>query len=221
MMGDYQYILRKSIAVLLILFFMNSIFLIFTPEVYIDPQTLVPIALLTAITCIDVTIRSISPQRDRYSRVVVGVAFLLFPFMVALPYYEWHLVISKYQHHLLFFVAPVGILILLFGSVILLVSRIQIGQYGGAKITLEEDHRLITNGMYRHIRNPQYLGFLLIFIGYSFSLGGLIIAVVTALGLFIVFRSRILLEEKLLLEAFGEEYAEYMRRTWKLLPRIY
>ena len=106
---------------------------------------------------------------------------------------------------------PTGVTILLFGSVILLVSRIQIGQYGGAKIAVEEDHRLIMDGLYRHIRNPQYLGFLLIFAGYSFSLGSLII----------IFRSRMLLEEKLLLETFGEEYAEYMRRTWKLLPRIY
>lgn len=221
MMGDYQYILGKSIAVLLVLFFMNSIFLIFTPEVYIDPQTLVPIALLTVITCIDVAIRSISSQSDRYNRAIVGVAFLLFPFMVALPYYEWHLLISKYQLNLLLLMAPTGVMILLFGSVILLVSRIQIGQYGGAKITVEEGHRLIVDGMYRHIRNPQYLGFLLIFTGYSLSLGSLVMTTITVLGLFIIFRSRMLLEEKLLLEAFGEEYAEYMRRTWRLLPRIY
>jgi protein-S-isoprenylcysteine O-methyltransferase Ste14 len=141
--------------------------------------------------------------------------------MVALPYYEWRYLSSMYLPNLLFFMTPAGVIILLGGSVILLVSRIQIGRYVGGKITIEEDHRLITDGMYKHIRNPQYLGFILLLAGYSFSLGSLIVTVMTVLGLFVIFRSRILLEEKILLETFGEGFKEYMNRTWRLLPYIY
>ena len=195
---------------------MNSIFLIFTPEVFTDLLTLVPIVLLSVVICIDVAIRSISSERDRYNRIIVGLAFLLFPFMVALPYYEWYYLTSMYFPDLLSLMTLTGVMVLLLGSIILLTSRIQIGHYGGGKITIEKDHRLITDGMYRHIRNPQYLGFILIFAGYSFSLGSLIVTIVTVLGLFTIFRSRILLEEKLLLEVFGEEYAEYMKQTRRL-----
>ncbi len=154
-MSDFQTNAKKSIAVLLVLVFMNSIFLIFSPQVYTDLLAFVPVALLSTVICVDVAIRSISTQSDRYSRTMVGLAFLSFPFMVALPYYG---------------------------------------------------------------RNPQYLGFLLLFAGYSFSLGSLIVKIVTVLGLFMIFRSSLLLEEKLLLETFGEEYEHYLRRTKRLLP---
>lgn len=220
-MSDFHTIASKSIGIILVLILMNSIFLIFSPEVYTNLLTLVPIALLSIFICIDVAIRSISSQRDRYNRAIVALAFLLFPFMVALPYYEWSYLFSMHQPNLLPYISPIGVIVLLLGSIILLVSRIQIGHYGGGKITIEDDHCLITDGMYKYVRNPQYLGFLLLFGGYSFSLGSLIVTLVTVVGLFVIFRSRILLEERLLLETFGEEYAEYMKRTRRLMPCIY
>lgn len=220
-MGNYKTIVQKSIAVLLVLFFMNSIFLLFSPEVFINIATLAPIAILSAVICIDVAIRSISTQRDRYNRAILTLAFLFFPFMVALPYYEWHFLLSMNLPNLLFLMTPVGVLTLLIGSIILLASRVQIGHYGGAKITIEEDHQLIMDGMYKHIRNPQYLGFILLFAGYSFSFGSLVVTLFTVLGLFVVFRSRLLLEEQLLLEVFGQEYVEYMKRTKRFIPRVY
>lgn len=192
---------------------MNSIFLVFAPEVFVSLQPLVPITSLSAVVCIDVAIRPISSQRDRSSKALVGLAFLLFPFMVALPYFEWKHLTSQYIPYLLSISTPTGEMVLLIGSAILLVSRIQIGIYGGPKIAIEENHRLITDGIYRHTRNPQYLGFLLIFTGYSLSHGSLLVSLVTALCLYTIFRNRIFLEEKLLLEVFGEEYEDYMKRT--------
>jgi protein-S-isoprenylcysteine O-methyltransferase Ste14 len=141
--------------------------------------------------------------------------------MVAMPIYEWRFLSSIYLSGVFPLLVLTGVLVILIGSVILLSSRRQIGQYGGVKIAVEEDHRLVTTGMYRHIRNPQYLGFILILAGYSFSLGSVLVTLATVLGLFAVFRSRFLLEEKLLLEVFGEEYAEYMSRTKRLLPHVY
>jgi protein-S-isoprenylcysteine O-methyltransferase Ste14 len=219
--SELSTIAKKSIGVILILFYMNSILILFTPEVFTDIVTLAPIAILSAVVCIDVAIRTISMQRDRYNRTIVALAFLLFPFMVAMPIYEWRFLSSIYLSGVFPLLVLTGVLVILIGSVILLSSRRQIGQYGGVKIAVEEDHRLVTTGMYRHIRNPQYLGFILILAGYSFSLGSVLVTLATVLGLFAVFRSRFLLEEKLLLEVFGEEYAEYMSRTKRLLPHVY
>lgn len=44
---------------------------------------------------------------------------------------------------------------------------------------------------------------------------------VTATPLFTVFGSRIILEEKILLDTFGDDNEEYMSCTWRLLPYIY
>lgn len=200
---------------------MNSLFLLFSPVVYTTLQTLIPLTILSAVVSIDVAIRPTSSKPDRYDRALTALAFLLFPLMVFLPYYESRTLTSSYLGPNIGVITLVGVAILLVGSFLLMASRIQIGHFGGPRITIEDDHRLITDRMYRYIRNPQYLGFLLLFAGYSFSLGSLFVTVVIVVGLFAVFRSRILLEEQILLETFGDEYAEYMRKTWRLVPYMY
>lgn len=220
-MVDSRLLAKKAIGVPFVFLFMNLLFIIYVPDVYTDITTMVPISLLSIAICTDVAIRSISARPDRYNRNLLVLAFLSFPFIVALPYFEFRLLTSVYVSSFMSTILILGISILLIGWIVLLASRLQIGRYGGARITIEEDHRLVTNGMYRYIRNPQYLGMLLTLSGYAFSLGSLIVTAMTAIGLIVIFRSRIRLEEELLLTAFGDEYREYMRRTWRLVPHIY
>ncbi|HEX8222028.1 MAG TPA: isoprenylcysteine carboxylmethyltransferase family protein [Chloroflexia bacterium] len=79
-------------------------------------------------------------------------------------------------------------------------------------------HRLVTSGPYRFVRHPSYSGLLLFFIGVGIASGDwvavAIMAVVPTLG--VVYRIRV--EERALLEAFGEEYRAYMDRVGSLLP---
>jgi protein-S-isoprenylcysteine O-methyltransferase Ste14 len=221
LMVDSRLLVKKAIGVPFVFLFMNSLFIVYAPYVFAGLTTLVPISLMSIAICIDVAIRPISAKPDRYSRNLLALAFLLFPFAVALPYFEFKSLTSVYLSSFMPVVLTVGIFALLVGWMILLVSRLQIGRYGGPRITIEDDHRLITNGMYRFIRNPQYLGMLLILSGYAFSLGSLIITAMIVICLLAILRNRIRLEEELLIAAFGDEYREYMRRTWRLFPHIY
>lgn len=220
-MVDRKNVARKAIAVPLVFLFMNSVFLIWAQEVYWNLATLVPIALLSAVICFDVGIRSVSAKPDKYSRVILSISFLLFPLMVALPYFEFRYLTAVYFPAITGVLLLAGLVMQLIGAVILPASRLQIGRFGGAKIAIEEDHRLVTNGMYRYIRNPQYLGMTLLLFGYALSLGGPICGFITAIGLLWIMRSRIKVEEELLLSTFGDEYREYMKRTWRLVPHIY
>ena len=79
---------------------------------------------------------------------------------------------------------------------------------------------MITDGYYRYIRHPLYLAetlrnfsFVLIF---SSIYGALFMAVGT---FFILLRIRT--EERMLIEAFGEDYKEYQRKTKRIIPYIY
>ncbi len=218
---DSRLLVKKAIGVPFVLLFMNSLFIIYAQDVYGSLTTLVPISLMSIAICTDVAIRPISAKPDRYNRNLLVLAFLLFPFAVALPYFEFKFLTSLYLSSFMPPVLIVGILAILIGWIVLLVSRLQIGRYGGARIAIEDDHRLVTNGMYRFIRNPQYLGMLLILSGYAVSLGSLIVTAIIVICLLAILRSRIRLEEELLLAAFGDEYREYMRRTWRLLPHVY
>jgi protein-S-isoprenylcysteine O-methyltransferase Ste14 len=88
------------------------------------------------------------------------------------------------------------------------------------RLQIVEGHRLVKDGLYRHIRHPMYLGEIIRDFGFVMifsSLYGMLL--VSAATVFLLFRIEI--EEKMLIEAFSEEYREYQRNTKKLIPYIY
>jgi protein-S-isoprenylcysteine O-methyltransferase Ste14 len=92
-----------------------------------------------------------------------------------------------------------------------------LGQLWSSYLQLRPGHRLITHGPYARIRHPMYSAIL----GWLMSLG-LVAAnwtpfVFAALGALNVLL-RIQGEEEMMLQQFGDEYREYMKRTGRLLP---
>ncbi|MHA1967226.1 MAG: methyltransferase family protein [Candidatus Hodarchaeales archaeon] len=75
----------------------------------------------------------------------------------------------------------------------------------------------MTNGIYKHIRQPMYLGFLSLFFGYSISFGSVIMTILIVSALFLIFYNRMNIEENLLKSKFGNEYILYMNRTKRIL----
>ena len=150
------------------------------------------------------------------------VLFLVVPFILVLPFYENQVLTSHYfPEPLSKWVMWLGIICLIIGGILLLTSRIQIGRYGSSRIVLEDEHRLITQGIYGHIRHPLYLGFLLLFCGFSLSFQSFIFTLLIVSGLFVIFRKRMDMEEALLKSVFGEEYKSYVKKTKRLVPCIY
>lgn len=92
-----------------------------------------------------------------------------------------------------------------------------LGRFWSSTLQLRAGHQLITAGPYARIRHPMYSAIL----GWLMSLGlvaangaGLVLA---ALGTAIVL-IKTQREEKMMLEQFGDEYREYMKRTGRLVP---
>jgi protein-S-isoprenylcysteine O-methyltransferase Ste14 len=83
-----------------------------------------------------------------------------------------------------------------------------------------KEHKLVTNGIYRWVRHPLYtigsafyISFGLISDNWSFVSMGVLA--------FIVMAVRTPKEEANLIEKFGDEYREYMKRTGRFLPRFF
>ena len=92
-----------------------------------------------------------------------------------------------------------------------------LGRFWSTAIQLRPDHRLITAGPYARVRHPMYSAIL----GWMISLGlaarswiPLVFATLSAIN----FVLRIRPEEKMMLQQFGDEYRQYMKRTGRLLP---
>ena len=114
---------------------------------------------------------------------------------------------------------------MILGGSIRAISRMTLKKAGfrlanSARFRVIEKQKIVTNGIYEHIRHPLYLGEIIRNMGFAlatYSLFGLIpILIGNALLLF-----RIGIEERMLLEEFGVEYEEYMRKTRKLVPHVY
>jgi protein-S-isoprenylcysteine O-methyltransferase Ste14 len=105
------------------------------------------------------------------------------------------------------------------GSVFLTMSAIrELGKQWSLEARLVEGHKLVTTGVYSWVRHPIYTAMLgkLIATGIVIShwLIALIAIIVFLIGMFI--RTRF--EERLLGDAFGEEFAKWKARVPGLIP---
>jgi protein-S-isoprenylcysteine O-methyltransferase Ste14 len=215
--------IQKMIGIPFLLLFFNLGFVLLEKEVFNQISVLIPVVLLNFILITDILIRPRSKKKDQYNRKVTFFTALLLPFIFVSPYYEYTYLVSIQLFSSLFFtlLLILGIIILILGGILLLMCRLQLGRYGGSRIVIEDEHQLITKGVYQYIRHPMYLGLLLVFFGYFVSLGSIFFSIFVVGSLFTIFRGRMILEEKLLLEEFGEEYQEYLKHTRRLIPLIY
>ncbi len=78
---------------------------------------------------------------------------------------------------------------------------------------------LITNGIYRYIRHPMYIGTIMAVGGYVLAFGSLL-ATPLWLGVTIFYVVKSIKEERLLIDKYPE-YEEYCKHTWKFIPYIY
>lgn len=70
------------------------------------------------------------------------------------------------------------------------------------------------------IRHPSYLGLLISSLGWVLAFRS-VAAVVLTLLMVPALLARIRAEEARLRDQFGDEYASYCARTWRMLPDIY
>jgi protein-S-isoprenylcysteine O-methyltransferase Ste14 len=87
-------------------------------------------------------------------------------------------------------------------------------------VDTREAHQLITSGPYRYIRHPLYTFGTISFIGGLLAAANLLMLMGAAIGLAAIFM-RTPIEERMLLEKFGDEYQTYTDSTGRYLPRFW
>lgn len=85
-------------------------------------------------------------------------------------------------------------------------------------LTLQSGH-LISDGLFRRVRNPNYLGELLIYLGFGLLAASWIPVVVILLFVAVVWLPNMWKKDRSL--ARYAEFEQYRKRTWLFLPPIY
>ena len=162
---------------------------------------------------------NISPgqEEDRSNRWVLG-AFTLLSFAMAwLPAYTDRIGFLTLDGESMRWA---GLVAMIAGSILRLVPVFILGRRFSGLVAIQQGHTLVTDGLYKTIRNPSYLGMIVGSLGWVlvFRSGAGIMLVALML---VPLVARMNAEEKLLHEHFGSEYDAYRARTWRLIPGIY
>jgi protein-S-isoprenylcysteine O-methyltransferase Ste14 len=113
-----------------------------------------------------------------------------------------------------------GYSLVLIGFTLLINARRTLGKSFAFDLSSSHKRELIKNGIYKHIRHPIYLAIILLCGGIPLLFSSLY-GFVIMLCFIPCLLYRIGIEESMLIEEFGDEYREYMKKTKKLFPLVY
>ncbi len=113
-----------------------------------------------------------------------------------------------------------GALLFIGGGALRMWPVFVLGKRFSGLVAIQPGHRLVTDGIYRTLRNPSYLGLLINGVGWALAFRSGVGLLLVALML-IPLIARIRSEEALLHAQFGSEYEAYCAHSWRLIPGIY
>jgi len=99
-------------------------------------------------------------------------------------------------------------------------SHADLGRNWSITTEIKEGHKLVTEGVFLHIRHPMYAAHLLWGIAQALLIHNWIAGLSSLAVLIPMYLLRIPREERLMSEQFGEEYQSYQNRTGRIIPRF-
>ena len=115
----------------------------------------------------------------------------------------------------------IGSALILGGLVLRWVAVFSLKQQFTVDVAITDHHRLVREGIYRYLRHPAYSGILLSFLGLGLSFSSYASLIVIIVPITTAFLYRIGIEERVLVETFGDEYHAYCSTTKRLVPFVY
>jgi protein-S-isoprenylcysteine O-methyltransferase Ste14 len=95
-----------------------------------------------------------------------------------------------------------------------------LGRNWSVTLEIRDKHRLVTGGLYRYVRHPMYASFWLWAIAQALLIPNWIAGLAGLAGVAGLYFSRIGKEERLMEQAFGEEYRAYQATTGRVIPKL-
>jgi protein-S-isoprenylcysteine O-methyltransferase Ste14 len=117
--------------------------------------------------------------------------------------------------------SAISVALIIIGLVIRWSAVITLGRMFTSNIAIQNDHKLVNNGLYKYICHPSYAGLLLEFTGLGFFFADWIslIALVSPITIALIIRMKS--EEQVLIKALGESYIKYISETKRLIPFVW
>lgn len=119
------------------------------------------------------------------------------------------------------FCIELGIGLMLLGIVIRVSAVLTLKKAFTLNVQVTSRQKLITLGLYRKIRHPAYTGSILSLVGVALALRNLLSVIIVFCCCIICYQIRIMVEETVLENRFGDKYTSYKHNTYKLFPFVF
>ncbi len=156
-------------------------------------------------------------QQDHSSLRIIWVTLIIA--ILAANWVADHHRIMPFSNQVL--TQSIALICFITGFVIRYHSIYTLKQFFTFDVHVGAEHELITQGLYRKIRHPAYLGSLLIITALALQFGNLLSFLIVLILAIAVHVYRIRIEEAALMQHFGQKYMTYKKGTWRLVPWIY
>jgi protein-S-isoprenylcysteine O-methyltransferase Ste14 len=163
--------------------------------------------------------RGVRSSYDRTQRAIMSVGIVVLLLLIIAPPWEYANFAGPIPRD--GWLAWAGLA--LFAAGIALQSAAMWSLHGlyTSRLGVQPGHRIVTRGVYRWVRHPGYLSYIMSLTGIAFALSSLIALMLAILSVWLILW-RIPREEEMLVTEFGAEYQAYMQQTkWRLLPLVY
>jgi len=114
----------------------------------------------------------------------------------------------------------IGTIVFIFALWLLWRSHSDLGRAWSVTIEVKAGQRLVSDGVYKHIRHPMYTAHLLWGVAQALLVWNWISGPASLVIFIPLYLLRVHKEEKVMLAQFGEEYKAYMNKTGRIIPRF-
>jgi len=115
----------------------------------------------------------------------------------------------------------VALVLLVLGLVVRWSAILTLGRLFSTNVAIQVGHRIVRSGLYRSIRHPSYSGLLLALAGLGVAFGSWLSLATVLVPVVAAVLYRIHVEERALVETFGDQYVDYRETTKRLIPWTY
>ena len=153
--------------------------------------------------------------RDRLLIALVGVGQIALPLL-----FVWTRALDVADRAQPSACVPLGIVAMAAGLWLFWRSHVDLGDNWSVTLEIDAKHRLVTRGVYRLVRHPMYTSFFVLGTGQALLLANWIAGFAGLASVALLVLVRVPGEERMMIEQFGDDYRDYMRRTGGVLPRL-
>ena len=101
------------------------------------------------------------------------------------------------------------------------IGTLTLGKYFTRNVEIENNHQLISTGLYKYLRHPLYLGLFLLGISTSLVYGNYLAIIISVLMMGGTLNHRMNLEEQAMEKILGKEYLIWKKQRYRFFPYIY